>query len=362
MKLCCDVAKDYRRATKLRPAHCIIRICIALLLSLIVSGSALANVVTLDVPGRTAACDSDALEPKGVRVQGEQVGLYIQNATLAPQAFTLKVSGLRDESYDIYINSKYTGARTGRELQEGLEMSVPGTIADPAMMHCLKTLQPKAEAYYETIRKNKEPEHMRVSFIFGQATDWIRSGIRNEKSHRSTDIMMVPAGKVLQKMVWMTRLDAASTARAITRACWLLQQARDRIHSAIKDPDLRNSSLVALSPVEFTVAYSVKNGKGHVEAALVNDCNLPISGDITMALPKGWKTTAKTLAFKDLKSGEAFKLSFDLTPAAAGAAPPESLPIAANATMVQDQFKAQFKLKTTAAKNAPAAPNTPGAR
>lgn len=335
--------------------RCLSRLAAGLVLCLWAANPSLAGVVTLDAAANKATSDTSALEPKWLRKSGDrQYGVYVQSTVLEPQSFTFRITGLKEQSYDIYVNSAYIGEKSVGQLEQGIELSIPGRVADPGQIRCLESLKPKVDAEYARLQKIKESEPMRVSNTLMQAVDWVNSGIRNEAVYRSVDIVAAPAGKVLQKMVWSTRLDAAAAAKAVGRACWLLQNARDRMHECIKDPELRDTAIAALTPVDLSVEFSSRNGKPHVEAKLVNNCDLPVSGVLSCALPKEWKMNVKDLAFKELKSGQTFCVSFDLVPTVKSAPAPDKLPIAATMTITQDLLTAKFKLKTVAAMSKPA--------
>lgn len=308
-----------------------------------------AAVVTIDPATKSGSSDVDTLEVKAVKVAGDQVGFFVQSLSESPQKLVAKVNGLKDQDYDVYINGSFIGVKSGKSLMEqGLELDIPGSVTDPDKMRCLRALEPRVRPEYERIRTDKQPEVMRVAFMFNQIVDFIASGIRNDKTYRSATVILAPSGKVLEKMIFMTRNDAETTAMAATRACWLIQQARDRIYDVIKDPVLRNTSLITLTPVDFSAVYSKVNGKVLVRATIVNNCDLPISGNLSFDLPKGWKHNAKSLAFDGLKSGKSTTLSFELIPPTKNTAPPESIPVAANVKVAQDPFVAEVKFKTTA--------------
>lgn len=308
-----------------------------------------AAVVTIDPATKSGSSDVDTLEVKAVKVAGDQVGFFVQSLSESPQKLVAKVNGLKDQDYDVYINGSFIGVKSGKSLMEqGLELDIPGSVTDPDKMRCLRALEPRVRPEYERIRTDKQPEVMRVAFMFNQVVDFIASGIRNDKTYRSATVILAPSGKVLEKMIFMTRNDAETTAMAATRACWLIQKARDRIYDVIKDPVLRNTSLITLTPVDFSAVYSKVNGKVLVRATIVNNCDLPISGTLSFDLPKGWKHNAKSLAFDGLKSGKSTTLSFELIPPTKNTAPPESIPVAANVKVAQDPFVAEVKFKTTA--------------
>ena len=312
--------------------------------------SSYAGIVTVDVATKTAVSDSAKLRVRArqVKVKADQVGLIVESTVDDPQTAVVRFNGIKDQSYDVYINGSYFGEKTSKALQTGLSIPIPGTVADPIMMRCLTALSSKVNAEYKRLQKIKGNEPQRVSYTLSQADDWVRSGIGSDQSYRSADIIINPSGIVLQDMTWRSRSDADETAATIVRACWLLQQARDRMYDVIKEPELRNFAVAILTPVDLTDNYSVKNGKPHVDVVLLNNCNLPISGNIDISVPNGWKTNANGLSFNNIKSGKTFKLSLDLIPTLKSAALPRIVPVAANVSVKQDSLYAKFKLQAPA--------------
>jgi len=341
--------KKLPEGSKLRSTRCLACFLFLILTFLTASTDLRAAVVTVDPATKSGSSDVDTLEVKAVRVAGDQVGFFVQSLSESPQKLVAKVNDLKDQDYDVYINGSFIGVKSGKLLMEqGLELDIPGSVTDPDKMRCLRALEPRVRPEYERIRTDRQPEVMRVAFMFNQVVDFIASGIRNDRTYRSATVILAPSGKMLQKMIFMTRNDAETTAMAATRACWLIQKARDRIYDVIKDPVLRNTSLITLTPVDFSAVLSKVNGKVVVKAIIVNNCDLPISGNLSFDPPKGWKHNAKSLSFDGLKSGKSTTLSFELIPPTKNAAPPESIPVAANVRVVQDPFVAEVKFKTTA--------------
>lgn len=334
----------------MRPLRCSIYIGIALAAALFLSTGAYAGVVTVDIAEQKAVSDTGKVDAKGVKVVEGQAGVYISSNILESQTVQVKVNGLTEPSYDVYVDGTYTREYTVEELKSGIQLSIDGTIADPDMMRCLKAALPRLEAEYDRT-KNTEGEANRAWHTIRQAVDWTRSALKVESGYRSVSVIIAPAGKMLQRMTYPSKMTPEQTTQGLWRACRNLQDARDRMYDNIKDPEIRNAAVVALTPATFTANYSIKNGKPHIDAKVTNDTNLPISGDITMALPKGWKTNAKSLKFDELGSGKSFDVSFDLIPPTKDAAAPDSVPIAANVTIIQGAFEAKMKMKTTAAKS-----------
>uniref|UniRef100_A0A7C3J5W8 Uncharacterized protein n=1 Tax=candidate division WOR-3 bacterium TaxID=2052148 RepID=A0A7C3J5W8_UNCW3 len=71
---------------------------------------AVAAEVSLDVAKKKASSDDKTIEALVVRVQGAQVGVYVQNHLMTPQSFVLKAPGLSEPKYDVYVNGALASA------------------------------------------------------------------------------------------------------------------------------------------------------------------------------------------------------------------------------------------------------------
>lgn len=310
--------------------------------------SANAAVITVDAAAEKASSDTASLDPHWVKKEGEQVAASVRSTIMDAQTFTLKISGLADASYDVYVNGSCRGESTADQLAVGFQITIPGTIGPADVMRCVNASKARIQPEYERLAPSKDPEEKRVWFTYGKALDWCRSAINHEATWRSVDVLIAPSGKALKQMIWRTRLDKETTLRGLAQSCRLLQQARDRMNRVIKNPELRNQAVVTLTPVDFTAKLLTVNGKPRVELRLTNNCNLPVSGKFGIALPKGWKTTARTLDFTDIGSGKTHVLAADLIAPSRTAQAPESLPVAAYVTVTLDRLTASCKIKSTA--------------
>ncbi|MCE5322862.1 NEW3 domain-containing protein [bacterium] len=309
---------------------------------MLIRSNAWAASVTVNTTQKTALSDTTDLSIKGTRIEDSQVGLLINSTLTEPQDFTLKIPGLK-EDYDIYVCGSYIGQRSAKQLADGIELNIPGRVTHPDLMRCLYALKDKIKPQIDSLSKVNESEPIRVVWTLRQADGWVRSGIGSDESYRSLDVTLNPAGRMLKKWQWRTRQDAKGTVTAATNACWYLQKARARMYEAIKDPDLRNRAVVTMTPVTFTTNYIA--AKKQITAKLVNDCNLPISGTITYALPKGWKVDAKSLEFKNLGAGKTYQTSLNLIAPSNTTNITSEIAVAANVMVIQDKYTAKFKLR-----------------
>ncbi|MCL5105394.1 MAG: NEW3 domain-containing protein [Armatimonadetes bacterium] len=320
----------------------------ALLICIILECSASANIVTLDVAAKSAVSDTGKLTSTKVNVSGEQVGVTIKSTILTPQKFTLKLTGVKDEEYDLYINKSYVGKKSFSELAGGIELSIPGRIVDESQMRCVKAAEPRIQAEMKRLGQAQEGEPQRVSYTLGQAYDWTHLMIGKEEGYRSVDIIIAPAGRMLRQMPSRERLDEEHLLKAMDNSCSLLQQARDRMYRVINDTVLRNDAVVAMTPVDLSAAYSKANGKQRIIVTLTNNCDLPVRGVIGLKLPKGWKADTKTLKAISLTSGKTFRKGIDLVPPTAGSIPAEPVKAVADLTVERGAFLAKFTLSASA--------------
>jgi hypothetical protein len=310
-----------------------------------------ASVVTIDAAGKTVKSDDSTLEPFGLQVAGQQVGICVNNTVVEPQIFTLRVSGLTQQSYDLYIDGTFKGSKSLKQISEGLSLRVDGSVTDPHMMRCVNAVRPTLQKLYDVLHPSKDPQALLACDTLSQALLWVKLSLSLEQSWRSVRVIIAPAGKALELMEWVEKDTADQTAQSITRACWLLQQARNRMSLQIKDPDMRNQVVGALTPIDFSASYSTKSGKPRFYAKLLNKCDLPISGAVSLELPGGWKSDAKKLKFSQLKSGQSFSVLCNLIAPSKTSAVPDSVTAAANVTLVQLELSASLKLSATAKAN-----------
>ena len=326
-------------------------------------------VVTVDPVAKSATSDAATIDPIGVKVAGDQVGVFVKSTILKPQQFTLKYAGLKDADYDVYVNGDYRGAKNRAELEAGIELGLEGTVADPVLMRCIRALDGKIEPAYKPLQ-GRTGQLGRAVATLVQAAVWVRGGVKADQAYRSDAVIVVPAGTTVQitpdqayrsgalvvipdgitthAMMWLTRRSAEETRASIAEHCAHLQEARSKMYTAITDRFVRDWVISVMTPVEFTGKLTTRKGKPHVDAMLVNNCNLPISTNISLRLPSAWKCSAKALRSGVMKSGKTYKFSFDLLPTAKGAVVPDRVPMVAYIVVSDSQRVAKYNLEAVA--------------
>ncbi len=287
--------------------------------------------VTLDAATKKATSDTASIEPERVTSIGDQLGVYIQSKSLKAQSVTVKIPGLTQDRYDVYVNwgafavkrakeiseaSKQPletppiepgyviREKTAAELANGLEFEIPGRVVPAALMRCVESAQAGIKSAYDGLKGSSTGDPGRARYTLSQADGWVRSAIGVDEAYRSVQLLVVPAGVEPREMGGRTRYTASGTQDAVANACSLLQEARVRMYDNLKDPVLRETVVEALTPVEVNVRYYMgEKSIPFVTVEITNNCNLTASGTIDVSVPEGWKTQPKQGSFAGVKSG-----------------------------------------------------------
>jgi hypothetical protein len=308
----------------------------------------LAATVTVDAAAKSGKSDVVTLDGHNVKVMGDQVGVHINNKLLTAQQVKVVFAGLNDQNYDVYVDGACIGAKSAGELSAGLDKSIPGRISDPAAMRCIKSLVPKVNRAYDSIHAREGADEWRAAYSLGQVRDWLKSAIRGDEIYRSTQLIIVPAGMPLQNMSFITMRTASETAEGTLNACSLIQDVRVNMYRVLTNPNLRNEVVDALTAVSMSVSCVLKNGKPCVTVSVVNDCDLTITGKISLSDIKGWKAPGAKLDIGKLQSGKTFTTSFTLTPSVKNASPLKPMPLKAVVDIGPKDYMAKLWLFATA--------------
>jgi hypothetical protein len=324
------------------------RICLAVVLCLtiiaITCGAVMAGTVTVDFATKSGKSDVTTLDAKNVKVIGEQVGVHINSTLLTPQPVKIKFVGLKDQDYDAYVDGVFIGAKSAKELGEGIDRTIPGRVTDPAAMRMFLALNTKVPPAHKKIKARDGAEPWRAAYTLGQVESWVHSELREDEVYRSILVIIAPAKQSLEHMTFIEMRTASEVAASVAETCFMLQQARWNMYEVLTDPNLRNEVVEALTPVTLAASCSTKNGKLSITAVIVNDCNLPITGKITVSAPKGWKTTGGKFDIGKVESGRTFTTSFSLTRSAKNAAVPKSVPLTAVLDIADEEMACRLWL------------------
>jgi hypothetical protein len=307
--------------------------------------------ITLDASTKSASSDTASLEPGIVRSSGEQIGAYIQSKSMASQSLTVKIVGLKEARYDVYVNWGAFRMKRSKEivklskgpdttsniepgyvildkpasdLAAGMQVQIPGRVVPTPLMRCVTSVQPTVKSMYDGLGASLAGEPGRARYTLGLAKDWVRSAISVEEVYRSVQLFVIPAGTAPKEMDWRLRLTTKATRAAAATTCSLLQDARGRMYANLSDPLLRESTLEALTPVEMGLRYYVQSQTPYVAVDIRNNCDLTISGALDLAVPKGWRLEKKP-GLLHLKSGEIHVETLRLIPTSKGQTAPASL-------------------------------------
>lgn len=322
---------------------------VCLFLVSLASAFAAPGVVTVDFAAKSGKTDSATLDARNVKVLGEQVGVQVKSSLITPQPVTIKFVGLRQPAYDVYVNGAFIGEKTASSLAEGLEQTIPGRVTNADAMHMLAIIDAQLPEVYAKIKARKGAEPWRAAYTLGQAKDWARTGVRDDEIYRSILVIAVPAGSRMESMGFIRMREASEVTNSAQNIRDLMHSARSNMYNVLKDAGLRNEVVAALTPVRFIASCFAKNGKPCITASVTNDCDMPITGKMTLTLPKGWKTVGAKLDIGKLQAGRTHTTTFSLAPTAKNAVLPKSVPMTTVVDIANEYVGARLWLYATPA-------------
>lgn len=345
------------------------RVClVAAMLVLTLGRVGFGATVTLDAVAKTVSSDSAPFEAGHVKSKGDQVGAYTQSKSLQPQVVRVRIPGLKDGRYDVYVNWGAFRIKRDQELAKvsrrpagvkapeiepgyviqgksagdlavGLNLKIPGRVVPTAWMRCMTSAQPALISAHSGIGDAL------TGYTLGQAVDWVRSAIAAEETYRSVQFFVAPAGTTPSEMDWRSRFTAKGVKQAVASACSLLHDARVKKYQDLQgNALLREATVGALTPVVASFRYYTQNGVSFVRVEIRNNCDLDISGAVDLALPTGWKMQPKRLSFSNLKSGQAYTQAVRLIPPSKGAIAPSSVSATATVKVLKGKTFAKLRI------------------
>ncbi len=320
-------------------------VCACLVIVSLSLGAASAATVTINVSAKSGISDTKTLNVTPVRARNDQLAVSVQSTLLTPQQLVIKFIELKHPIYDVYVNGDFLGQKCAEDLNAGIQWTIPGTVADQAAMRCLRALDPKVAEVYKSVHARSGAEPWRAAYTLGQADEWVKTGIRVEQAYRSVAITLAPANEPLDHIISAAyKHQRDNVNKTVLNCCELLQKARSQMYKVLTDAELRNEVVGAMTPVKLTASCFIKNGRRAVTAAVKNDCDLPVSGKISVVLPKGWKTVGAKLNIGKLASGKSYTTTFSIAQTSKNAPAPKTLSFAAVVDIVRDDFGSRLWL------------------
>lgn len=303
-----------------------VRGCFTLLgVGVLAAAAAFGNTIEVDIAQKSVKCDSDMLLARVMSSAPNQVFLHVFSNSMDPQKIIVKINGLKPGQQDLYVNGDYVGKKPGSVFENGCQFSISGRQVNPVLLRCIEATKDRVAEEMKKLKGAEDSEPVRVRNTISQAVGWINSSESYDKRARSIDIVVAPTDAVLQIKAAPIWNDPAGTNKIYLGACNLLQKARNRMYLVIKDKQLSNEAVAAMTPVDVKLSYHIIKGKPKGVVTVINNCDFDISGQVRPAAPAGWKVEARKPGFSGLKPGSAYKVEFVLMPNKPGRPAPESV-------------------------------------
>lgn len=220
--------------------------------------------------------------------------LLLRNDLLTPREITLQILGLKEPSYDVYIDQQSAGAKTKAELEAGIQVSFSGTLISADLRDYYKRLQTSCTERAKRYARATDSDGSKASSILKANASWVDSIERGDNLMRSTTIMIVPSGQALSlpgggHYPVTKPKDFEKSAIYLGQAVHVI---RGDVLKTIKNPLCQRDVLDAMTPMDFVVIASkafAPGSKVEVNAQITNWTDRQISGSIKLNVPAGWK-------------------------------------------------------------------------
>lgn len=238
----------------------------------------------------------------------------VEHLRAEPEKVLLKVTGLTGSDYAVYIDKEYHGLKSKSALEEGLQLDLKQIHLPADYRTYLQLMTPRVRAITHEVYGQKEPERKLLFDRMSALDGWIDSVVRAELAWKSLYIRLVPFGNRSAGPA-PVETELPDKQREIVETLFFnIDRIRNYVVSEIKDGDLRNRTLVALTPLDLDLKVEGKLEPGQtVEAvvSLINRTNLPLAGKFRIDAPVGWKVEPKgDASFTEVAMGKSAEARF----------------------------------------------------
>jgi len=262
-----------------------------------------------------------------------------------PREVILRILGLTEPEYDLYIDGNLIGVKSKEQLENGIPVSFSGTDIPPDLKDYYTRLRTKADEGAKLYRKPLDEETSRCKSVMQSVANWVQSIERGDALIRATAIIVVPQGTPLSlpggRFIFQKPPDFPNSVKHLGEA---VQIIRREIQDKTKNETLRFDTLSRITTIDFELTTSEELSSGStitVTAKLANWMDRAVTGKVELDVPKEW--TVRELSptnFNMEGYSRSAEVKFEVTiPAAAGT----DIKINAIAEMQVDDVKLRQK-------------------
>jgi len=276
---------------------------------------------------------------------GRMSFFQIRNLRLTPREVTVKILGLTEPEYDLYIgggadkgsnpdvNPVITrtgkppivdykcflkGKHTREDLEAGIKVKLPGTDVPSDYRDYFGIIRERCATAAQHYVNSTDKDGITCWAALGERgiVGWIDNLEKTDLRYRTVDIAISPVGRSISLPgVGMMPLTIMPSKMAINHGN-MIQKVRREIDRTVKNKLYKSDTLEAMTPVDIivTVPEPLRPGvAGKVRVQLLNRTDRKITGTVKPILLSGWQSKPASASVSMLGYGKNAGCEFLIT-------------------------------------------------
>lgn len=209
-----------------------------------------------------------------------------------PREIIMRILGLTEPEYDLYVDGNLVGVMNKVQLEEGIPISFDGTGIPPDLKDYYTRLKIKANNGAKLYPKPPDEETSRCQAVMQSVANWVQSIERGDNIVRATAVIVVPQGTPLSlpggRFIFQKPPDFPKSVKHLGEA---VQIIRKEIQAKTKNEALRFDTLSRITTIDFELIPSEEispAGTIMVTARLTNWMDRAVTGKVKLDVPKEW--------------------------------------------------------------------------
>ena len=216
----------------------------------------------------------------------------LRNELYTPREITVKILGLKEGDYDLYIDANLVGVKKSSELESGIQVSLPGSDIPQAYRDYYTMLKTRCLANVGLFEKATDRDGSKCKAIIQAIADWVRSIEQGDNLIRTVGIIVVPKGQPLSLPGGRYILERPKDfKKSVLHLADAIHTIRGAVINEVQNKMLQNDTLTIITPLDFkltTSAAVTPGSKITVTAALTNWTDRNATGKIQLGVPSDW--------------------------------------------------------------------------
>jgi hypothetical protein len=270
------------------------------------------GVVTLQSTAKTSSSDGADVTVFRLLNHSGVVHAVILNNTSQEQPISARFQELQADAYDVYQDSALIGSFTRDQLEKGIQVKLPGIVLQQDRP-LIQKIEEDSASLVKSLKSDKRPGASLALAMLANIGNWCRTADGRIRNSGGAYIILNPGGKILSSPIGWSRPSSESVTSDTAKFWKAIMDQREILYSSVKDTDIRDSAISAITPVDLTAQTSSGSTAPIVKCKIVNQCEATISGTILLEKPNQSKS-ALTKAFALLPRQRSFDAEFKLPP------------------------------------------------